>query len=180
MTNTILQKVWSRPALIIFSKEKPIPVTASIGQYDIGSAAGTDYIYLTDDNRSPLDISINRIEFKKRMINGRMRSYHVADKKTFSVSWENLPSSMYQISEYKFQQSPTGWAGGKQIVSWHDDHTESFYLTLVYDQPNGTPNVPINYELEIYNVFFDEFSYTVSKRGQNHDLWNISLTLVEV
>ena len=109
MPTTTLQQVWTRPALMIFTEAQPTVVNAIAGQYDLGTA-GSNYIYLTDDNRSSLQVTLDRIEYKKRMINGRMRSYHVADKKTFSVSWKDLPSLKTQLSESRFITSPTGWA----------------------------------------------------------------------
>jgi hypothetical protein len=179
MPTTTLQKVWTRPALMIFTEAQPTPVNAAAGQYDLGTA-GTNFIYLTDDNRSELQISIERIEFKKRMINGRMRSYHVADKKIFSVDWQNLPSVKGELSESRFITAPSGWASGQEMLKWHEGHTESFYLTLVYDTPFASESVPLQYSLETYNVFFEDFSYVVKKRGSTHDLWDVSMSLVEV
>lgn len=179
MPTTTLQKVWTRPALMIFTEAAPTVVDAVAGQYDLGTA-GTNFIYLTDDNRSELQVSLERIEFKKRMINGRMRAYHVADKKTFAVSWKDLPSAKTELSESRFITSPSGWASSQEMLEWHENHTDSFYLTLVYDTPNANVSVPLTYSLETYNVFFDNFSYVVKKRGATHDLWDISMSLVEV
>jgi hypothetical protein len=50
------------------------------------------FIILSDHNRAPLDVSTQRIEQRRRMINGTMRSYHTADKLTISTSWSMLPS----------------------------------------------------------------------------------------
>ena len=179
MPTTTLQKAWTRPALMIFTEAEPTVVNAPAGQYDLGSA-GTNFIYLTDDSRSELQVSLERIEFKKRMINGRMRSYHVADKKSFSVNWRDLPSVKTEISESRFQASPSGWASCQEMLSWHKNHSDSFYLTLVYDTPTAAAEIPLKYSLETYNVFFEDFSYVVKKRGPLHDLWDISMTLVEV
>jgi hypothetical protein len=57
--------------------------------------AGKSFIILSDDNRSSIDISKNRLEQRERMINGRMRSYHIADKIAIGVSWEMLPSRSF-------------------------------------------------------------------------------------
>lgn len=179
MATTTLQRIWTRPALMIFTEATPTVVSASSGQYDLG-AAGTNYLYLTDDNRSELQVSLDRIEYKKRMINGRMRSYHVADKKTFSVSWIDLPSQKNELSEVRFSGLTPGWASCQEMLTWHADHSNSFYLNLVYDTPEASQDTPIRYRLETYNVFFDDFSYVVTKRGPTHDLWDISMTLVEV
>lgn len=179
METTTLKRVWMRPALIIFSESQPTPVNASVGQWELGTA-DTDFLYLTDDNRSELQVSLDRIEYKKRMINGRMRSYHVADKKTFSVAWKDLPSVRTELSESRFGGGATGFASCQEMLNWHKNHTDSFYLTLVYDTPNADPSIPLRYSLEFYNVFFDSFNYIVKKRGTTHDLWDISMTLVEV
>lgn len=176
---TTLQNVWSRPALMIFTDSRPTVIDADTGQYNLGTAE-SGYIYLTDDSRSPLQIGIERIEYKKRMINGRMRSYHVADKRTFSVSWNDLPSVRGELSEPKRSSISTGWASAPQMLTWYNDHPDSFFMTLVYDHGQGGTANNIKYSLETYNVFFDDFSYSVNKRGPTHDLWDISMSLVEV
>ena len=169
-----LERVWMRPALMIFSDTEPVASNAASGQWDLGAS----YLYLTDDSRSDLQVSLERIEYKKRMINGRMRSYHVEDKKTFSANWKDLPSQKNQISESLFGTG-TNWASCQQMLDWHKNHTDSFYLTLVYDTATASAN-PLRYRLENYNVFFEDFSYAIKKRGATHDLWDISMTLVEV
>lgn len=55
-----------------------------------------NFIILSDDNRGPIDFNIERIENRQRMINGRMRSYHIADKLSISVSWDMLPSRSFK------------------------------------------------------------------------------------
>jgi hypothetical protein len=55
-----------------------------------------EFMVLSDDNRSPLQFETQRIEKRERMINGRMRSYHVADKLTLSTSWDMLPSRSFK------------------------------------------------------------------------------------
>jgi hypothetical protein len=179
MAATTLSRVWTRPALMIFTEAPPIPVNAASGQWDLG-AAGTGFLYLTDDSRSEMQISVERIEYKKRMINGRMRSYHVADKKSFSVSWSDLPSRRDELSEVRFTGVKKGWASCQEMLGWYTGHTDSFFLTLVYDTPTSASSVPLKYALETHNVFFDDFAYTIKKRGPTTDLWDISMTLVEV
>lgn len=176
---TTLQSVWTRPAFIIFTDQQPTVIDASTGQYNLGTAE-TGYLYLTDDSRSPLQIDVERIEYKKRMINGRMRSYHVADKRSFIVSWNDLPSLRTELSEPSRSGTQTAWASGPEMLSWYKSHTDSFYMTLIYDNRKDSPSVPLKYSLETYNVFFDDFAYTVNKRGPTHDLWDVSISLVEV
>lgn len=69
---------------------------------DTGSETDTSlfdqFIILSDDNREAIQMSPTRIEKRERMINGRMRSYHIADKLTISTSWRMLPSRSYDFS----------------------------------------------------------------------------------
>ena len=56
-----------------------------------------DFIILSDDNREPINIAPDRIEKRERTVNGRMRSYHIADKLVISTSWNNLPSRAFNV-----------------------------------------------------------------------------------
>lgn len=55
------------------------------------------FIILSDDNRDAIDFSIDRLERRERTINGRMRSYHIADKLIISTSWNMLPSRAFAL-----------------------------------------------------------------------------------
>jgi hypothetical protein len=46
-----------------------------------------DFVICSDHNRAEMSITQQRIESRQRMINGTMRSYHIADKVSLSVSW---------------------------------------------------------------------------------------------
>jgi len=167
------------------------------------------FLILSDDNREPLNFSINRIEKRERTINGRMRSYHIADKLSLSTSWNVLPSRGFfykpnfeqdGTSEYTglfgkpgsqqdIQFTSDGGAGGVEMLKWYQDHTGPFWVFLAYDRydnfDNGTDSQEKYFKLQQYNqvieMYITDFSYTVEKRGgSNHDLWNISVTLEEV
>jgi hypothetical protein len=56
------------------------------------------FLILSDDNRGEINFNNNRIEKRERMINGRMRSYHIADKLTISTSWNMLPSRSHGLN----------------------------------------------------------------------------------
>ena len=182
MPAEVLRKTWTRPTLMIVGEIAPTTTGATTGIWNLGdnSAAGQKFYYLTDDSRSELQISLERIEYKKRMINGRMRAYHVTDKKSFSVNWNNLTTSASAISEYRTTTGRENIASAKQMLDWYEDHTGSFYLTLVYDTIDAAENVPLRFRVEYYNVFFDSFSYVIKKRGPTTDLWDVSMTMVEV
>lgn len=62
--------------------------------YDV-SHFGPDMLVTSDDNRDAINMDYTRIESRKRMINGRMRSVYIADKLKISVSWKMLPSRAF-------------------------------------------------------------------------------------
>ena len=53
------------------------------------------FMILPDHNRSSIDVQMERLEQRQRMVNGRMRSFHIADKKKISFSWDMLPSRSF-------------------------------------------------------------------------------------
>lgn len=202
------RKKYQRPQALLFS-ENPgivsngyqIPVGSEIGEYQ---ATDETFIILSDDNRQPLDFKINRIEKRERMINGRMRSHHVADKIQLSVSWNMLPSRSFRSNPnfnsttgttplsisgspnvLDLQYTSDGGAGGVEILDWYESHKGSFWVFLAYDKHNEFTGNDKYYQLQKYNevvqMYITDFSYSVQKRGgNNHDFWNISMTLEEV
>ena len=159
------------------------------------------FLIISDHNRQPIDFKPTRIEKRERTINGRMRSYHIADKMTISTSWDNLPSRAYPyvadfgittgLSPYK-GQSPSeeftvdGGAGGAELLDWYENHKGSFWVFLSYDKYKNFAEDEnqfnhLNQYSQIMEVYISDFSYSVQKRGgTNMDLWNVSVTLEEV
>jgi hypothetical protein len=174
--------------------------------YEIGADIGAEtnaslidqFLVLSDHNRSEINFSPKRLEQRQRTINGRMRSYHVADKLDISWSWDNLPSRSHDespefnssgVSALKGTQSEytaDGGAGGVDILDWYETHTGPFWMFLAYDKYtnfNSTedPYAHLHQYNQIIQVYISDFNYSVVKRGAtNHDLWNISVTLEEV
>lgn len=158
------------------------------------------FLILSDDNRGQIEFKPTRIENRKRMVNGRMRSYHIADKLTISTSWDMLPSRSYALrpdfsqatgkSEYAnshtMEYTTDGGAGGVDLLRWYENHKGSFWVYLAYDKYSVFGDDDSAYaHLPQYNqlieMFISEFSYSVVKRGgSNYDFWNISVTLEEV
>ena len=87
---------YSRPQGILWS-ENPGTLTGGLyipDGYEVGADTNeTDedllnqFIILSDHNRSEISFAPERIEKRERTINGRMRSYHIADKMQISFSW---------------------------------------------------------------------------------------------
>ena len=158
------------------------------------------FLILSDDGRASIDFKPTRIENRKRMVNGRMRSYHIADKLTISTSWDMLPSRSYYLrpdyssttgkSDYannrSLEYTTDGGAGGVDLLKWYENHKGSFWVFLAYDKYSvfGEDD-PAYGKLTQYNqvieMFISDFSYNVIKRGgTTHDFWNVSVTLEEV
>jgi len=158
------------------------------------------FLILSDHNRSEISFNNQRIEQRQRTINGRMRSFYIADKLTINLSWNNLPSrSFFQnadfdpdtgISPYtnvdNEEYTADGGAGGVQILDWYNSHPGPFWMYLAYDKYSnfGTDNsayTHLGQYNEIIQVYFADFNYSVVKRGgSNFDFWNISVSLEEV
>jgi hypothetical protein len=215
-TNTYMsgRKKYSRPQAMLFADNPGTKVSGfyvpdgyEVGAYT-GSADNTgDFLILSDDNRSEIDFSPLRIEKRERMINGRMRSYHIADKLNISVSWDMLPSRAYDTKadfntsgNPDMEPSPSrpkplefttdGGAGGVELLDWYENHKGSFWVYLAYDKYTNFEDTDlteadnrfnnINKYNEIVEVFFSDFKYSVVKRsGLNFDFWNVALTLEE-
>ena len=156
---------------------------------------GTEYnnfIILSDHNRKPLDLTPERIEKRERMVNGRMRSYHVADKLKLSVSWDNLPSRAFELAPSFDSNGQTtiepitvdGGAAGNDLLKWYEEHVGSFWVYLAYDKHTafGTDNAAYGH-MHQYNqvieMYISDFSHSVVKRGGLYDMWNVSITLEE-
>jgi len=208
------RKKYFRPQAMLFADN---PGTKVNGFYipngnEVGANTGLEdeyeeFLILSDDNRSSIDFKPVRIEKRERMINGRMRSYHIADKSQISVSWDMLPSRSYDTyaafdingkadlepregrpSPYEFTSD--GGAGGVELLKWYETHKGSFWVYLAYDKYTNFIDQDetdvdsrfnnTNKYNEIVEVFFSDFSYTVKKRsGLNFDFWTVSLTLDE-
>lgn len=198
---------YKRPEALLFSNT---PGILSNGiyvpeGYEIGSAQNDsgDFLILSDHNRSSLDFSVQRIENRQRMVNGRMRSYWVADKRQLSVSWELLPSRAYS-SDPNFnittgasaagveEFTVDGGAGGVELLDWYENHYGTFWVFLAYDKYSdftvngvaGAKNANSYTHLAEYNeileMYITNFAYSVEKRGgTNYDMWNVTMTLEE-
>ena len=195
------RKKYARPQAMLWSDN------SGTTQSDVRIPNGLekeDYIILSDHNRQPMNISQQRIENRQRMVNGTMRSYHIADKITISTSWNNLPSRSFsrnvifnssgiaQMSGNDLENTVDGGAGGVELLDWYENHSGPFYVFLGYDKYNSdslkvsgsVTDASFEY-LSIYNdvrlMYFSSFEYSIEKRGgTNFDFWNVSVSLEEV
>jgi hypothetical protein len=193
------RKTYARPQALLFSEN---PGTIVDGKYvPDGNETSTygstneDFIILSDHNRGSLDFGVQRIENRQRTVNGRMRSYWIADKRTLTVSWTMLPSRAYSL-EPNFDSStglPTGigteytvdgGAGGAELLDWYQNHYGTFYVFVAYDNldvNNGdAAYAKLGQYSEVLEMYITDFSWNVQKRGgTNFDMWDVSISLEE-
>ena len=209
------RKKYGRPQAMLWSNNSGTTVedeeTGEIFYFPLGNEIGSsayspqdanEFLILSDHNRGEISFSNNRIESRERMVNGRMRSYYVADKLSVSTSWDMLPSRAYHlypefnsngISDYNRinneEFTVDGGAGGADMLEWYERYTGSFWLFLSYDKRTNFRDLEdvdaeygnLNKYSQIVEVFFNQFSYDLIKRGaSNFDFWNVSLELEEV
>lgn len=197
------RKKYNRPSGMLWSENSGTLLNGLyIPQgYEVGAATGglgtellDQFLMLTDDNRQPIEFSEERIEKRERMINGRMRSYHIADKIKLSTSWDMIPSRSHEdVPTFNVETglSPNksyttdGGAGGGDMLEWYDSHKGSFWVFLAYDKKGIFKGTTDPYDhLQKYNqvieMFISDFSYSVEKRGTKFDYWNVSISLEEV
>lgn len=134
---------------------------ASMFWYD-----GTGFKKITDHNRQDISVSVERIENKQRMATGTLRRYVVAKKRTWSTSWDNIPST--NSHENGVVTVDGGWAG-EDIERFHNNTDGPFQMQL--RRGDGT--------VETVTVMISDFSKEISKRGIV-DFWNLSISLEEV
>lgn len=200
------RKKYTRPQAIAWSNN---PGTLTGGIYvptgqEVGASSSlvdggvNQFLILSDHNRSELSFSPTRIEQRQRMINGNMRSHHIADKYSISWNWKDLPSRAFsdpadfvangssELENTQNSYTVDGGAGGVELLDWYENHKGSFWMFLAYDKYNnfGKTSADMDHLVEynqIIEVYFSNFSYDVVKRGRdNYDLWNISVSLEEV
>lgn len=145
---------------------------------------GNNLVKVSDHNRSPLSESIERIEHKSRMGDGTLRRYVVAKKRTWTCSWDDLPSSNDVAGGMKTVD--LGLAG-KDLESFHNRTDGAFRMVLRRGsaRDRALPTVAdsaLPYSDDyfyIVKVMITDFSKDVNRRGKI-DFWNVDVTLEEV
>lgn len=117
---------------------------------------------ITDHKRSEISVDTERIESSDRMANGNLRKYVIADKRSFSTSWDDLPDRVAGTVD--------GFWGGREMLAFYKANAGAFTLRLNYGD-NSFENI---------TVVFTEFSYEISKRASAWDLWQVSVEMEEV
>jgi hypothetical protein len=119
---------YGRPQAMLWSEDYVEPTNAAAALVPPGFEYGSDalaadqsFLILSDHNRSDISIATERIQTRRRMINGRMRSFHVADKIKISTSWDMLPSRRsadYSNFRSVFSAPITSAVGNGQTIEY--------------------------------------------------------------
>ena len=149
-----------------------LPV-GSILYFDTGTDLVTPtWTKLSEHNRFPVSLDINRIEKTQRMSNGTLRKLWIADKSQLDTSWNNLPTNNTMTID--------AGMGAADI--------KAFYL----NKGKGTFKVKISYNGvsardEIMTMSFTSCTFSVIKRNVKNsvsdapqEFWDVSIGLEEV
>ena len=143
------------------------------GKDVLATVPGTtlSWLKISDHNRSEITVGSNRIQQTQRMANGTLRKFHVADKKTFSLSWNMLPATRLQTAD--------GNLGAEDLRRFYasDEGKGTFRILLNFAKSGAAQDTALTGE--VYTVSFTDFSAVLQKRGIN-SFWAISMSLEEV
>lgn len=139
---------------------------------------GVTWNKITDHNRDPLSIGYERFGTSNRMVDGTLRRYSIAKKRTFSASWSMLPSK--STSSYGGRTGlgtvDGGW-GGSDIESFFNTVDGAFKMKLRKGEDEA--KAITDGTIEVIDVMLTDFSKDIEKRGIV-DLWSLSITLEEI
>jgi hypothetical protein len=186
------RRKYARPQAMLFANNPGIVTNGVIAPH---GEEFTDFIVLSDDNREAMNMKIDRIESRVRTVNGRMRSYHIADKLNIDVSWNMLPSRAFSgnpsfnadgflrvgsgASERNIREAgdpvlsdelftTDRGAGGVELLDWYNTYTGPFWVYLSYDNYKNMEDdskTSLAQYNEVVEMYFADFQYSVEKRG---------------
>ena len=136
-----------------------------------------NYVFrrVSEHNRSDFNQKTLRIEQNRRMSNGSLRRYFIADKKQWDVSWSMLPS-------YRNETVDGAWAAEDIKVFYESEDGQNPFQIKI-----NTSHNPANMEdssyweatANTYDVVFTSCDFTVVKRGLQ-TYWNVNLSMEQV
>jgi hypothetical protein len=132
--------------------------------------SGGVYYKVSEHNRSEFTISPQRIEKVQRMSNGSLRKFWIADKKTFSLSWDMLPHSTALTVD-------GGWGAKDLRDFYYSSGGQGTFDIKVNLATDGTDQSSAGYEE--YTVSITNASFTVLKGGIEPQ-WIVSLSMEQI
>jgi len=163
--------ILSRGSILSIYAPDPLNMAVVNGVLVSAPVTSLQWNKLTEHNRSSFTMDNNRIEQVQRTSNGTLRKFFIADKKTFSVSWDMLPS-------YRDITVDGAW-GAEDIRTFYDTDLGQGVFKIKVNLAESTSAGVVTNKTTEYDVAFQSCSFTVLKRGlQPH--WSVSITLEEV
>jgi hypothetical protein len=142
------------------------------------SSDGITFNKISDHNRDPISVSVERFEKRARMVDATLRRYTVNKKRTFQVNWNDLPSKRNAVYGGKTGLTTVdgGWAG-EDIETFHNTVDGMFTMKLRkgIDEAKAISDGTI----EVVNVMITDFNKDINTRGII-DFWSLGITLEEV
>lgn len=136
---------------------EPLPLT-SIIKWDRGGVICEP----TEHSRTELNVDFERTASSSRMADATLRQYYVADKRSWSVSWNMVPAPTSETVD--------GKAGGAEMQNFYYSTPVEFLMTIQHAD-SGLDETVL--------VVFSSFGKTHVRRGL-YDFWDISVGLDEV
>lgn len=159
------------------------------------SVDGVNYFNLTDHNRQPIQYSPQRIEQAQRMADGTMRKMVIANKATYDVSWQMIPSGSQTITSQSgqtissYQPTVDGNYGAGFIKAFYEKYVfQPIWIKLIFATDNYSGNSHLPSQLaspstgnyQVLKVFISDFKYTINKRLSLVDYVDVSMQFTEV
>lgn len=150
--------------------------TATRNGLGVSNKTNLRFRRVTEQNRAPLSLNVERIESLQRMSNGTLRKYFIADKLNLSVSWEMVPS-------FRNETVDGGW-GAEDLKEFYESAAgrgafriklnPTVFSTDLIEQSDGA--LADDYT---YTVMFTSCDFTVVKRGLQ-PFWSVNISLEQV
>jgi hypothetical protein len=146
------------------------------------SLDGTTWYALTDHNRAEIDVSNTLIEKSSRMANGTMRKYVVANKRTLSTSWKDLPSNSSSTVDLNYSSA---WLTEFYLANVG----LPIYIKLTHSKdtaistgalPNDSTFLSAKLTYETLNVYMTKFDVKIVKRNTNFDYVTMDIEFTEI
>ena len=134
--------------------------------------AGTGSFFdLTEHNRAPVELSVERIESKSRMWDATLRRNTVAKKHTLSLSWDMLPSISSATVDGKM---------GAAWIKWLNDTQDGFVVIQISIATGGAGVYTYSVTPIVMNTMISDFGYSVTKRNPAYDLAAVNISFEEI
>jgi len=156
--------------------QKYLSSVASRNFLTFSDKTNTKFRRVSEHNRSEFNIGTIRIEQQQRMANGTLRKYHVADKKSFNVSWLMLPS-------FRNETADGGWAAEDLKAFYESSAGKGSFDIKINPGPFSTTLVEDSsgslVDYYTYTVVFTSCDFVIVKRGLQ-TYWNVSISMEQV